>query len=112
VLDLLFVYGTLRRSFNNRYARLLRKNASYVGHLMVSGSIFRVRHYPAFRPEPAGNVHGELYRLYQPAETLAVLDEYEGDEFERVIVQNFWIYQYKTPLPDQSRIISGDFREQ
>jgi gamma-glutamylcyclotransferase (GGCT)/AIG2-like uncharacterized protein YtfP len=110
--DLLFVYGTLRSEFNNRYARLLRKDATLVGRATVSGSIYRVRHYPAFRPEPAGEVQGELYRLSQPAATLKALDEYEGPEFERVIIKGAWIYQYKEhkePLPESSRIVSGDF---
>ena len=52
----------------------------------MPGSIYRVQHYPAFRPEPAGEVHGELYRLRDPETTLEALDEYEGAEFERVIV--------------------------
>jgi gamma-glutamylcyclotransferase (GGCT)/AIG2-like uncharacterized protein YtfP len=85
--DLLFVYGTLRSEFDNRYARLLRKGATLVGRATVSGSIHRVRHFPAYRPEPAGEVQGELYRLIQPAATLKALDEYEGPEFERVIVR-------------------------
>jgi gamma-glutamylcyclotransferase (GGCT)/AIG2-like uncharacterized protein YtfP len=109
VPDLLFVYGTLRSEFNNRYARLLRKEANLVGRATVSGSIYRVRHFPAFRAEPAGEVQGELYRLIQPAATLKALDEYEGPEFERAIVNEVWIYQYKKPLPESSRISSGDF---
>jgi gamma-glutamylcyclotransferase (GGCT)/AIG2-like uncharacterized protein YtfP len=108
--DLLFVYGTLRSEFSNRYARLLRKGASLVGRATVAGSIHRVRHFPAFRPEPAGEVQGELYRLSRPEATLKALDEYEGPEFERVIVNEVWIYQYKKPLPESSRILSGDFR--
>jgi len=114
VLDLLFVYGTLRSEFDNRYARLLRKEATLVGRATVSGSIYRVSHYPAFRPEPAGEVHGELYRLNRPEATLKALDEYEGPEYERVIVgdasfNQFWIYRYKEPLPESLRISSGDF---
>jgi gamma-glutamylcyclotransferase (GGCT)/AIG2-like uncharacterized protein YtfP len=109
VLDLLFVYGTLRSDFNNRYARLLRKDAVLVGPATVSGSIYRLSHYPAFRPEPAGVVHGELYRLNQPAATLKALDDYEGSEYERVMLNGAWIYQYKLPLPESSRILSGDF---
>ena len=48
-------------------------------------------------------------RLHTPETTLAVLDEYEGDEFERVIVNNVWIYRYRETLPENSRIQSGDF---
>jgi gamma-glutamylcyclotransferase (GGCT)/AIG2-like uncharacterized protein YtfP len=51
----------------------------------------------AFLPGTDGEVHGELYRLETPVATLAALDDYEGDEYERVIVdasgQPAWIYQ-------------------
>jgi gamma-glutamylcyclotransferase (GGCT)/AIG2-like uncharacterized protein YtfP len=116
VLNLLFVYGTLRSSFDNEYARLLRLQAEFVGRAVVSGSIYGVSHYPAFKPEPAGNVHGELYRLTDPEATLSALDEYEGDKFERVRVDAFaatnvsaWIYRYTGDTPPDSRIASGDF---
>ena len=81
MLDLLFVYGTLRSEFDNRYARLLRKEATFLRRASIPGSIYRVEHYPAFRPHPEGAVQGELYRLHTPEVTLAVLDEYEGEEF-------------------------------
>jgi gamma-glutamylcyclotransferase (GGCT)/AIG2-like uncharacterized protein YtfP len=110
---MLFVYGTLRSEFNNEYARLLRSQAKLVGPATVPGSIYRVGHYPAYKPEPAGEVHGELYRLTDPEITLKVLDEYEGEDFERVVVQGAqvqsWIYQYKKEPPKYCRISSGDF---
>lgn len=107
--DLLFVYGTLRSEFGNRYARLLRSKATPAGKATVRGSIYRVRNFPAFRPEPDGEVHGELYRMAQPEQTLKALDDYEGEEFERIIVNGAWIYQYKVQPHEDSRIISGDF---
>ena len=110
MLNLLFVYGTLRSEFNNRYARLLRSGAELVGRATVPGSIYRVRHFPAFRPEPAGEVHGELYRLRDPETTLKALDEYEGSEFERVVVNGMWIYRFAAQPREHSRIVSGDFR--
>jgi len=109
MLNLLFVYGTLRSAFDNEYARLLRSQADLVGRAIVTGSIYRVQHFPAFRPEPAGEVHGELYRLRDPEATLKILDEYEGSEFERVVVNGSWIYQYGMQPPENSRIANGDF---
>jgi len=109
VLNLLFVYGTLRSEFNNKYARLLRSQAELIGPATVPGSIYRVSHYPAYRPQPVGEVHGELYRLTDPETTLKALDEYEGEDFERVVMKDAWIYQYKKEPPRYSRISSGDF---
>jgi gamma-glutamylcyclotransferase (GGCT)/AIG2-like uncharacterized protein YtfP len=105
----LFVYGTLRSQFDNRFARLLRAGADLLGPGTVPGSIYRVRHFPAYRPDPPGEVHGELYRVTDPEKMFAALDDYEGVEFERVVVNGAWIYQYKVELPPQSRIASGDF---
>jgi gamma-glutamylcyclotransferase (GGCT)/AIG2-like uncharacterized protein YtfP len=110
MLDLLFVYGTLRSEFDNRYARQLRKDATFLRRGTVPGSIYKVEHYPAFRPQPDGEVQGELYRLHTPEVTLAVLDDYEGEEFERVVVEGAWLYQYKGHPPEEARIASGDFR--
>jgi|SRR5580692_559891 gamma-glutamylcyclotransferase (GGCT)/AIG2-like uncharacterized protein YtfP len=109
MLDLLFVYGTLRSEFDNRFALQLHRDATFLRRATVRGSIYRVADYPAFRPSLAGEVHGELYRLHSPEATLAVLDEYEGEEFERVVVDGAWLYQYKGELHEEARIASGDF---
>jgi gamma-glutamylcyclotransferase (GGCT)/AIG2-like uncharacterized protein YtfP len=109
VLDLLFVYGTLRSQFDNRYARLLRAQAELVGGATVPGSIYRVRDYPAYRSEPAAEVRGEMYRLRDPEATLRALDEYEGADYDRVVVSGAWLYQYKREPPEHTRIASGDF---
>jgi gamma-glutamylcyclotransferase (GGCT)/AIG2-like uncharacterized protein YtfP len=106
---MIFVYGTLRSEFDNKHARLLRSQAKLIGPATVPGSIFRVRDFPAYRPEPVGEVHGELYRLSDPETTLKALDEYEGADFERVVVNDAWIYRYKKTPPKYSRISSGDF---
>lgn len=105
----MFVYGTLRSEFDNRYAKLLRSQAELIGPAVVPGSIFRIAHYPGYRPVPAGAVHGELYRLLDPAATLAILDEYEGAEYERVLVADRWIYQFRRQPAEDTRIVSGDF---
>jgi gamma-glutamylcyclotransferase (GGCT)/AIG2-like uncharacterized protein YtfP len=54
-------------------------------------------------------VQGERYRLNTPEPTLRILDEYEGPEFERVLMEHNWIYQYRTQPPESARISSGDF---
>jgi gamma-glutamylcyclotransferase (GGCT)/AIG2-like uncharacterized protein YtfP len=109
VTVLLFVYGTLRSEFDNPHARLLRSQAELIGKAMVPGSIFRIGQYPGYKPGPAGVVHGELYKLKDPETLFKALDEYEGPDFERVVVNDAWIYQYKKQPPIYSRISSGDF---
>jgi gamma-glutamylcyclotransferase (GGCT)/AIG2-like uncharacterized protein YtfP len=112
-VDLLFVYGTLRSEFSNRYALALREGAELIGPAEISGSIFRVAHYPGYRSDPPGIVRGELYRLRDPEGTLAVLDDYEGAKFERIEASvdgaAAWIYRYRSQPPESARISSGDF---
>jgi gamma-glutamylcyclotransferase (GGCT)/AIG2-like uncharacterized protein YtfP len=112
VVNLLFVYGTLRSQFTNDYAVLLRAQAELLGPASVCGAIYRVEHYPAWKPAPAGEVWGELYLLREPERTLQELDAYEGSGFERVLVnclEPAWIYRYNLPTLESSRIQSGDF---
>ena len=87
MLTRLFVYGTLRSRFNNRAARLLRSHGTLIGPATVSGSIYRIGSYPGWKPEPAGEVRGELYELRNPQETLDALDEYEGEDFARIAIE-------------------------
>jgi gamma-glutamylcyclotransferase (GGCT)/AIG2-like uncharacterized protein YtfP len=121
VSDFLFVYGTLRSEFENSAARRLRAEAHLIGRATVKGSLFRIAHYPGYRPQPDGVVHGELYRLKNAGATLAELDDYEGPEYTRVMVRvtpattgdgtahSAWIYQYGMEPPAGLQIPSGDF---
>lgn len=102
--DALFVYGSLRSEFDNLYARRLREGAEFVGQTTVPGSIFQVGRYLGYRREPAGIVHGELWRLRDPETTLAALDDYEGSDYTRIVVNGAWIYAYNGPVDPDTRI--------
>jgi len=123
----LFVYGTLRRSFQNVYAKLLLENSTFLGPARIRGRLYRIRDYPGvtLTPEAEEWVIGELFELRDPAPTLATLDEYEGcnrvdqpPEFVRVLTTatmvggvtlSSWVYIYKGPIVPENRIFSGDF---
>jgi gamma-glutamylcyclotransferase (GGCT)/AIG2-like uncharacterized protein YtfP len=115
VTDALFVYGSLRSEFENRYAAKLRAAADLAGRATVTGSIFRVGRYPGYREEPAGRVEGEVWRLREPEATLAMLDEYEGSRYRRAIRptsiagMEAWIYVWTGNVDAAARIESGDF---
>ncbi len=126
----LFVYGTLRSGFTNHFARLLAAQAQLLGLARIEGRLYRIGHYPgAIASADSGEwVAGELYRMHDPAATLAVLDRYEGcgpddappHEFTRAQVPailasgeslSAWFYAYNRPLMEDRRIPSGDFLE-
>jgi gamma-glutamylcyclotransferase (GGCT)/AIG2-like uncharacterized protein YtfP len=124
----LFVYGTLRRPFQNRFAQLLSQNATFLGHARMRGRLYRIHTYPGLKLSPDSDewVIGEVYHLNDPASLLAILDGYEGcgpedkapHEFTRVLAHatlasgpdvDAWVYQYNHAAPEQLRILSGDF---
>lgn len=113
MLDRLFVYGTLRRAFDNEHARMLHARSDFLGEYSVPGEIYSVQWYTGFIAGRNGTVHGELFRLHDPEPTLAALDEYEGEDFERVEIavdgEPAWIYGLRRLPAGAKRISSGDF---
>jgi gamma-glutamylcyclotransferase (GGCT)/AIG2-like uncharacterized protein YtfP len=84
----LFVYGTLRRGFRNKYADLLHANARFLGNARMRGRLRQFDNYSGAVPsdQPGEYISGELYQLEDPT-ILRTLDEYEGSEFERIQVK-------------------------
>jgi gamma-glutamylcyclotransferase (GGCT)/AIG2-like uncharacterized protein YtfP len=124
----LFVYGTLRPASGHAMARYLAGKSCVVGPARFPGRLYDLGRYPGLR-EPADEqewVHGDVVRLREPDETLAVLDRYEGCEpdgaslplFERCLVQarlatgedvSCWAYFYRGQVTEGQRIASGDY---
>ena len=115
----LFVYGTLKSSFSNRYARRLRREAKFMGPARMPGRLYSLSRYPGMRPprDSADLVTGELYRLLQPARTLAVLDEWEENyrrQLRRATLDSgrvfpAWVYVFRISLPEHRRVPSGEW---
>ena len=126
--DLLFVYGTLMRGFDNPMAQLLSRSADFLGEARCCGRLYRVQHYPGLvlSDETDDIVFGELFRLRQPAELLREFDMYEAcgegfpepTEYLRQMlavtradgaVIEAWTYVYNWPVTELPRIASGRF---
>jgi gamma-glutamylcyclotransferase (GGCT)/AIG2-like uncharacterized protein YtfP len=126
--DHLFVFGTLLSGYDHPMARLLAQRAELLGEARCQGRLFLVRHYPGMilSSDTADQVFGELYRLRDPRELLATLDDYEGcgatdpkpTEFvrEKIIAtlgdgraMQAWTYLYNRPVTHLPRIASGRF---
>jgi gamma-glutamylcyclotransferase (GGCT)/AIG2-like uncharacterized protein YtfP len=114
--DLLFTYGTLMRGF--RLHRLLEGRAAYLGRGNVAGRIVDLGSYPGAVADPAGCLHGEVYRITDPA-LWAALDSAEGPQYHRREVtvrredgrdQAACIYWYVGPLDRGVPIPGGDYR--
>jgi len=128
-VQFLFVYGSLMRGTSQDIHPLLALNAEYVCAGMLQGRLYRVDYYPGAvkSQDVSDRVRGELYRLHEPGDLLAHLDQYEecAPEFpepteyvrckESILIDNgesvrAWVYLYNWPLTELERIESGAFR--
>jgi gamma-glutamylcyclotransferase (GGCT)/AIG2-like uncharacterized protein YtfP len=126
----LFVYGTLRRSADNRFSRFLVSAAQELGPAQAFGRLFDLGNYPGMTISEGDSqvVFGELYELRDPASSLPVLDAYEGCgeedvppfEFERRMISvrtddgrpvYAWAYLYRGDTAGKPEISSGDYFE-
>jgi gamma-glutamylcyclotransferase (GGCT)/AIG2-like uncharacterized protein YtfP len=112
----LFTYGTLMRGF--RLHRLLAGRAELLGRGQVRGRLVDLGSYPGAVPDAAGVVHGEVYRVVEPA-LWATLDSAEGPQYHRreVTVRSedgrelaASMYWYVGPLDRGVPIPGGDYR--
>ena len=112
--QMLFVYGTLRRSSS---AHSLLRDAQFVANASIKGRLLDLGEYPALVRErrDAGKVRGELYALPDNATgLLRELDRYEGSEFVRrrvfVTLRNgkrkgAWTYMLRSDPPRSARLV-------
>ena len=113
----IFVYGTLRRQASHH--RNLH-DAQWMANASVKGILYCIDWYPAIvlADDGESRVRGELFMVDDT--TLAELDRYEGDEYQRVLVNaedehgNFhqaWIWAARE-IPQKPIILSGDWLQQ
>ena len=126
--DLLFVYGTLMRGYDHPMAKLLSRDADFLGEAQCRGRLYMIKHYPGLvlSEQATEVVHGELYRLHHPEELIATFDDYEGcgPTFEQPTAYlrealtvtladgagcETWTYVYNWPVDETKRIASGRF---
>jgi len=128
VTDLVFFYGTLMSGFKRPGRSRVDPKLTPEGRGSIAAALFDVGIYPAAIPASDTRVRGEIYRMFDSASVLAVLDEIEGfrpsrpDEslytrgeaqvtFDDGQVANAWVYFYNAPLGRAQRIDSGDYLE-
>jgi gamma-glutamylcyclotransferase (GGCT)/AIG2-like uncharacterized protein YtfP len=118
----LFVYGTLL--MGEVRSQIMTSRGELVGPATAAGVLYDLGAYPGLRPG-AGQVHGEVYRLADPATALEALDLVEGfygfgvagSLYRRAIVRATvadaahvaWVYVLAEE-PAAPRIANGDWR--
>jgi gamma-glutamylcyclotransferase (GGCT)/AIG2-like uncharacterized protein YtfP len=84
--DLLFVYGTLRKTVpNSVFSSVLEPlGVQFLGMAKMRGVLRDFGPFPGLVRTIANKwAFGEVYRLYNPEEAFARLDAYEGFNFQR-----------------------------
>jgi len=78
--EYLFVYGTLRKYFQNPVSRYLDENAQHIGEGFINGKIYDVSGFPGLvlSDSKESIVTGDLYRLKSVPDVFKTLDHYEG----------------------------------
>lgn len=119
---LLFVYGTLKRG-GALHHELVTHQARFIGLAKIQGELFHIRGKPwagAFPTTAHDYVHGELFKMSKPSETLKRLDEVEDCKhglFRRKLVDAWvgnrkikaWVYFFNREEEKAARIASGVF---
>lgn len=120
---LLATYGTLMRSFGGCERLGIADRVSFVAACRFEGRLYDLGRFPGAVPGD-GIVHGELFRLHDPA-VWSVLDRYEGYDADRETESLFvrrqtdllapsnqtaWVYWYNGDPTGHPRVPSGDWR--
>ena len=90
-MQAIFVYGTLRQGFPNEH--ILTRIGGEFENAWLKGRYINVgwgasMGCPAMIPDPNGeSVKGQVFRSEYLPDNWAVLDEFEGDEYQRVMVE-------------------------
>lgn len=116
--DFLFVYGTLKKGFQNETASYLHSTQEFAGSGFFYGVMVRISYYPGavYLPEKESKVHGHLFRIRDQKEDLfARLDFYEGvgdqfakpGEFIRSVVP---VFMDEKKIPAYTYLLNKDHR--
>ena len=133
--ELLFVYGTLKRSVKDSKSYLLAPYCNFYCDASVNGKLYLAQHetdtqfaYPAlvYNSNTDAIVCGGLYTIYQKEALFEVLDDYEGCseeysepyQYQRRQIDAYlsngqkktvWTYVYNWSVNELDLIQSGDF---
>jgi gamma-glutamylcyclotransferase (GGCT)/AIG2-like uncharacterized protein YtfP len=124
-----FVYGTLLSTAGHPMGARLAREAELTGPATIQGRLYRIAWYPGLveTADAGERVHGEVYRLADPAASLVWLDAYEGlvpgglegSEYGRVAREvrladgrslTAWVYIYLCDTEAHTHLADGRWR--
>ena len=119
VKNYLFVYGTLRNTYNLKLKDKVSKELEYLGSAKIGASLYDLGKYPGVvREDKKSEVIGDVFIVNNPLKVFGILDKYEGNEFTRTRKRvhlksgksiNAWIYWYNRNPEGKQRIRQKDY---
>jgi gamma-glutamylcyclotransferase (GGCT)/AIG2-like uncharacterized protein YtfP len=101
----LFVYGTLKSTYQHPMHQSLLRYAMYAGEGFFMGKLYRIDWYPGMvaSDNEQDKVFGELYEIVNEQALFELLDEYEDyrpadEDTSDYLRRKVTIYKNKTPL--------------
>ena len=120
-MEYIFVYGTLLKHFNAGVMHSVQAYLHFEENGSVTGRLYDLGQYPGLVEvaDATETVIGEVYHVNNPQQVFTVLDEYEGDEYNRTLKTvklgngkeiDCWVYIFVQELhPVYTRIFNGDY---
>ena len=127
-MEYLFVYGTLRKDFNNPMSQFLKTHSEWLSKGHFCGFLYDIGEYPGATLGACANnkVFGDIYKINDSNTVFKTLDTYEGtghsfpkpNLYIRKLVTVFtekglktkaWIYIYNHSVENLKLISSGDY---
>ena len=123
IVPVLFVYGSLLSDFTKykSITKELHDQSQLLGSTLLPGKLFDIGKYPGFVYDRNSSflVRGELLELKNANRLLKVLDDYEGGEYTRVLLESTFLgnpmkfntYLYQLSIAQLPEILENDYRE-
>lgn len=116
----LFAYGTLRKGFDVDVKNEIAKDLIFIETGKVKARLYDLGFYPgAVKTNDENEIEGDVFALLNANTVFQILDEYEGDEYERALTTvtmdsgdetDAWIYWYKGEVNEGWMIAEKDYR--
>ncbi len=115
--DLFFFYGSLRHGLLHFVELGLEGRIEPVGEGWCPGRLHDLGPYPGLVDDPTGRVFGEVSRI-RDLDLAARIEDleigYDYDRVRRVVAGgpwSAWVYRYIGPVPEDSLVPGGDWKE-
>ena len=115
----LFAYGTLRRDFELTAKADLKGDLVFITTGKLKAVLYNLWDYHwGVKANDEHEIEGEIFQVLNAEKAFRVLDEYEGEEYNRELATvktvdggelQAWVYWYKGDVEDKTKIDSSDY---